>query len=247
MCSHTATNRRWDLVTVVTPSLSIFGDEPNAQLSFSYSPQFRLDCHDAAREQHHSAVVGDGSVYHHPRRSVPRCAGVRRRRTFADGPRRTGRHVLNPDVRPRRTRGPTGLSQQQLGRRPAAFRSRPMCCIASVTPARPNSAMSSISRPYHRAAVGYRCSFQPAATPSTHSPTKPWRNSRPVSGLPHSGTCCCSMHARSTGTGVNNNRQPGHNHQPARLCARSRLGSVWPGRLREADGSAVYRRHVSTT
>src|SRR5262249_12832865 len=31
----TATNRRWDLVTLVTPSLTIIGDQPNVQLNFN--------------------------------------------------------------------------------------------------------------------------------------------------------------------------------------------------------------------
>lgn len=40
---QTPTNRRWDLVTVVTPGITINGDLPNAQVNFNYSPQFRLD------------------------------------------------------------------------------------------------------------------------------------------------------------------------------------------------------------
>jgi uncharacterized protein (PEP-CTERM system associated) len=40
---QSATNRRWDLVTVLTPSIAVIGNEPNAQVNFNYSPQFRLD------------------------------------------------------------------------------------------------------------------------------------------------------------------------------------------------------------
>ena len=113
----TATNRRWDLVTVVTPSISIFGDEPNVQVNFSYSPQFRLDATTPQENSVTQQLVGDGPVYHHPRRSVPRCAGVRRRRAFADGPRRTGGHA-EPHVHPDE-HGPDGpvaaatLAEQQ--------------------------------------------------------------------------------------------------------------------------------------
>src|ERR1700744_415842 len=40
---QTPTDRRWDLVTVVTPGVTINGNEPNAQVNFNYAPQFRLD------------------------------------------------------------------------------------------------------------------------------------------------------------------------------------------------------------
>lgn len=40
---QTPTDRRWDLVTVVTPGITLNGNAPNAQVNFNYSPQFRLD------------------------------------------------------------------------------------------------------------------------------------------------------------------------------------------------------------
>ncbi len=40
---QTPTNRRWDLITVLTPSLGIVGDTPNAQVNFNYAPQLRVD------------------------------------------------------------------------------------------------------------------------------------------------------------------------------------------------------------
>lgn len=39
----TETNRRWDLVTILTPGVTVLGDEPNAQVTLNYTPQFRLD------------------------------------------------------------------------------------------------------------------------------------------------------------------------------------------------------------
>lgn len=40
---QSATNRRWDLITVVTPGIAVLGDEPNAQVRLSYTPQLRVD------------------------------------------------------------------------------------------------------------------------------------------------------------------------------------------------------------
>jgi uncharacterized protein (PEP-CTERM system associated) len=39
---NTTNNRRWDILTLVTPSIAITGDVPNAQVQFQYGPQFRL-------------------------------------------------------------------------------------------------------------------------------------------------------------------------------------------------------------
>jgi uncharacterized protein (PEP-CTERM system associated) len=39
---NTQTNRRWDLISAATPSISIFGDVPNAQVQFYYAPAFIL-------------------------------------------------------------------------------------------------------------------------------------------------------------------------------------------------------------
>ena len=39
---NTETNRRWDLLTLLTPGILINGDVPNAQVRLNYGPQFRL-------------------------------------------------------------------------------------------------------------------------------------------------------------------------------------------------------------
>ncbi|HTI79181.1 MAG TPA: hypothetical protein VL614_01890 [Acetobacteraceae bacterium] len=54
------TNRRWDLVTVVTPSIAIHGDAPNAQLNLNYSPQFRLDARTPSQNGVTQQLAGSG-------------------------------------------------------------------------------------------------------------------------------------------------------------------------------------------
>jgi len=50
---NTNTNRRWDLLTIATPSIAITGDTPNTQLLFEYGPQLRL----AARTPQENSVT----------------------------------------------------------------------------------------------------------------------------------------------------------------------------------------------
>lgn len=50
---NTNTNRRWDLLTIVTPSIAITGDTPNAQVLFEYGPQLRL----AARTPQENSIT----------------------------------------------------------------------------------------------------------------------------------------------------------------------------------------------
>ncbi len=49
----TERNRRWDVLTTVTPSIAITGDVPNAQVQFEYGPQFRL----AARTPQENSIT----------------------------------------------------------------------------------------------------------------------------------------------------------------------------------------------
>ncbi len=50
---NTTNNRRWDFLTIATPSISIKGDTPNAQVQLQYGPQFRL----AARTPQENSVT----------------------------------------------------------------------------------------------------------------------------------------------------------------------------------------------
>ncbi len=107
-----ATNRRWDLVTVVTPSISIFGDEPNVQVNFSYSPQFRLDATTPQENSVTQNLSGTGLFTVIPDEvflDVRAFAGV--------APLQTGLGAQGATLNPTFTQtgsGPTGLSQQQL-------------------------------------------------------------------------------------------------------------------------------------
>ena len=107
-----ATNRRWDLVTVVTPSISIFGDEPNVQVNFSYSPQFRLDATTPQENSINQQLAGTGLFTVIPDEvflDVRAFAGVAPLQTGLGAQGAT----LNPTFVQTNT-GPTGLSQQQL-------------------------------------------------------------------------------------------------------------------------------------
>jgi uncharacterized protein (PEP-CTERM system associated) len=54
------TNRRWDLITVVTPGISVFGDVPNAQLRLNWAPQFRMDARTPSQNGITQQLVGTG-------------------------------------------------------------------------------------------------------------------------------------------------------------------------------------------
>jgi len=57
---QSATDRRWDLVTVVTPSIAAIGDLPNAQVNFNYSPQLRLDARTPSQNGLTQQLAGTG-------------------------------------------------------------------------------------------------------------------------------------------------------------------------------------------
>ena len=54
------TDRRWDLVTLVTPGITILGDLPNAQVRLTYAPQFRLDATTPQENSVTQQLIGSG-------------------------------------------------------------------------------------------------------------------------------------------------------------------------------------------
>jgi uncharacterized protein (PEP-CTERM system associated) len=57
---NTETNRRWDLLSVATPSIAILGDVPNAQVRFAYGPQFLLAARTPQENRVTNQLVGTG-------------------------------------------------------------------------------------------------------------------------------------------------------------------------------------------
>jgi uncharacterized protein (PEP-CTERM system associated) len=57
---NTATNRRWDLLTIAVPSIAITGDTPNAQVLFEYGPQFRLAARTPQENSISNQMLGNG-------------------------------------------------------------------------------------------------------------------------------------------------------------------------------------------
>jgi uncharacterized protein (PEP-CTERM system associated) len=57
---ETATNRRWDLVTLVTPGISILGDVPNAQVKLNYGPEIREDLRTPQEDGITQQLLGTG-------------------------------------------------------------------------------------------------------------------------------------------------------------------------------------------
>ncbi len=57
---NTETNRRWDLLSTLTPSISILGDVPNAQVRFQYGPQFLLAARTPQENRITNQLVGTG-------------------------------------------------------------------------------------------------------------------------------------------------------------------------------------------
>ena len=55
------TNRRWDLITMLGPSISIVGDVPNAQVRFSWSPQLRIFARDPHENGFNQQLMGTGT------------------------------------------------------------------------------------------------------------------------------------------------------------------------------------------
>ncbi|HEY2617137.1 MAG TPA: hypothetical protein VGI78_07350 [Acetobacteraceae bacterium] len=56
----TTNNRRWDLLTILTPSIAITGDTPNAQVLFEYGPQFRLAARTPQEDSISNQLLGSG-------------------------------------------------------------------------------------------------------------------------------------------------------------------------------------------
>ncbi len=54
------TDRRWDMVTLVTPGITIYGDLPNTQVRLSYAPQFRLDATTPQENSVTQQLIGTG-------------------------------------------------------------------------------------------------------------------------------------------------------------------------------------------
>ena len=57
---NTTNNRRWDVLTLFTPSIAITGDVPNAQVRFQYGPQFRLAARTPQENGVTNQLVGTG-------------------------------------------------------------------------------------------------------------------------------------------------------------------------------------------
>ena len=57
---NTTNNRRWDFLTIATPSISITGDTPNAQVQFQYGPQFRLAARTPQENSFTNQLLGIG-------------------------------------------------------------------------------------------------------------------------------------------------------------------------------------------
>ena len=57
---NTTNNRRWDVLTLFTPSIAVTGDVPNAQVRFQYGPQFRLAARTPQENGVTNQLVGTG-------------------------------------------------------------------------------------------------------------------------------------------------------------------------------------------
>jgi uncharacterized protein (PEP-CTERM system associated) len=57
---NTETNRRWDLISALTPSISIYGDVPNAQVQFNYSPVFFMAARTPQENRITNQLAGTG-------------------------------------------------------------------------------------------------------------------------------------------------------------------------------------------
>ena len=135
---NTDDNRRWDMLTLLTPGITIKGDtaqRPGAALDTR--PAIPPGCQDAAREQRHAATDRHRAVHHRAGRVLCGRAGVRRRRhPCGGGFGALGTGVLRASEAPGAacTAWTTGLSKQNQVQT-SSLRSRPIGCIASATPA----------------------------------------------------------------------------------------------------------------
>ena len=58
---QSATNRRWDLVTLLGPGLGVIGDLPNMQVKLNWSPQLRIFARDPHETGVNQQLVGTGN------------------------------------------------------------------------------------------------------------------------------------------------------------------------------------------
>ena len=57
---NTERNRRWDMLSVATPSIAVLGDVPNAQVRFAYGPQFLLAARTPQEDRITNQLLGTG-------------------------------------------------------------------------------------------------------------------------------------------------------------------------------------------
>lgn len=128
------TDRRWDLVTLATPGITILGDLPNTQVRLTYAPQFRLDATTPQENSVTQQLIGSGQFT-----IVPDAFYVDARAFAGAAPAFGGFNGfgtgLTPQLgQPGQSLGLQGLSKQ-IEPRTIASRSHPIICTGSVTPA----------------------------------------------------------------------------------------------------------------
>ncbi len=60
--NQSATNRRWDLLTIVSPGVSIVGDTPNIQLRLNYQPQAKLAARTPSENNISNQLLGTATI-----------------------------------------------------------------------------------------------------------------------------------------------------------------------------------------
>jgi uncharacterized protein (PEP-CTERM system associated) len=58
---NSSTDRRWDMVTFLTPGIALVGDVPNAQVRLDYAPQFRVDARTPSQNDITQQLLGTGN------------------------------------------------------------------------------------------------------------------------------------------------------------------------------------------
>ena len=239
---NTTNNRRWDVLTLFTPSIAITGDVPNAQVQFQYGPQFRLAARTPQENGVTNQLVGTGLF------TIVQDEFYVDARAFAGGsPVGGGFGALGPGVTPNFGGLPPPTRWAQRGSpirtrcRPPAFRLRPTGCIASVTPARPRLATRSTKSSFSRAIRMSRCSSRPAITPGynvtnegvaqfeTGDRFAPFRN--------------LTIADAQIGNGNFQGNSNIHRDRPAQVPGEPGYHRLRPARLREPP----FRRHTSDT
>ncbi len=137
------TNRRWDLLTIVNPGISIVGDTPNVQLHLNYSPQGRLAARTPSENSITNQLVGSGTFT-----IVPDLFYINANAFAGAGPTFGGFGSVGLGLSPQLSQPGLGASlarrvcPNRTRRRPPISRSRHTCCIASVILGRPRWASS---------------------------------------------------------------------------------------------------------